>query len=100
MVCDRVQPLALVGRERDACRSLVGEPFFVTLLHRQPDGHERLVGMERVEFSVAMVARQPFGGHKLSGSGAKTGGPGYLEQFSVPVVVTENTQRQGFAPDL
>jgi RHH-type proline utilization regulon transcriptional repressor/proline dehydrogenase/delta 1-pyrroline-5-carboxylate dehydrogenase len=48
----------------------------------------------------AMVARQPFGGHKLSGSGAKTGGPGYLEQFATPVVVTENTQRQGFAPDL
>lgn len=48
----------------------------------------------------AMVARQPFGGHKLSGSGAKAGGPGYLEQFATPVVVTENTQRQGFAPDL
>ena len=48
----------------------------------------------------AMVARQPFGGHRLSGSGAKTGGPGYLEQFATPVVVTENTQRQGFAPDL
>ncbi len=48
----------------------------------------------------AMVARQPFGGHKLSGSGAKTGGPGYLEQFATPVVITENTQRQGFAPDL
>ncbi|MCU1452397.1 MAG: aldehyde dehydrogenase family protein [Acidimicrobiales bacterium] len=48
----------------------------------------------------AMVARQPFGGHRLSGSGAKTGGPGYLTQFANPVVVTENTVRQGFAPDL
>ncbi|MCU1497564.1 MAG: rocA1, partial [Acidimicrobiales bacterium] len=48
----------------------------------------------------AMVARQPFGGHKLSGSGAKAGGPGYLEQFATPVVISENTQRQGFAPDL
>jgi RHH-type proline utilization regulon transcriptional repressor/proline dehydrogenase/delta 1-pyrroline-5-carboxylate dehydrogenase len=48
----------------------------------------------------AMVARQPFGGFKLSGTGAKAGGPGYLSQFTTTVVVTENTQRQGFAPDL
>ena len=30
----------------------------------------------------AMVARQPFGGFKLSGTGAKAGGPGYLAQFT------------------
>ena len=48
----------------------------------------------------AMVARQPFGGHKLSGTGSKAGGPDYLLRFATPVVVTENTQRQGFAPDL
>lgn len=48
----------------------------------------------------AMVARQPFGGHRLSGCGAKAGGPDYLAQFQSVTVVTENTQRQGFAPDL
>jgi RHH-type transcriptional regulator, proline utilization regulon repressor / proline dehydrogenase / delta 1-pyrroline-5-carboxylate dehydrogenase len=48
----------------------------------------------------AMVARQPFGGHRLSGTGAKAGGPDYLAQFQTVTVVTENTQRQGFAPDL
>ena len=48
----------------------------------------------------AMVARQPFGGFKLSGTGVKAGGPGYLAQFTTSVVVSENTQRQGFAPDL
>jgi len=48
----------------------------------------------------AMVGRQPFGGFKLSGSGAKAGGPEYLFQFTDEVVVSENTQRQGFAPDL
>ena len=48
----------------------------------------------------AMVARQPFGGHRLSGCGAKAGGPDYLAQFQSVMVVTENTQRQGFAPDL
>jgi RHH-type transcriptional regulator, proline utilization regulon repressor / proline dehydrogenase / delta 1-pyrroline-5-carboxylate dehydrogenase len=46
----------------------------------------------------AVVARQPFGGYKLSGVGSKAGGPDYLLQFLDPRVVTENIQRQGFAP--
>jgi RHH-type transcriptional regulator, proline utilization regulon repressor / proline dehydrogenase / delta 1-pyrroline-5-carboxylate dehydrogenase len=46
----------------------------------------------------AIVARQPFGGFKLSGVGSKAGGADYLLQFLEPRVVTENIQRQGFAP--
>jgi RHH-type proline utilization regulon transcriptional repressor/proline dehydrogenase/delta 1-pyrroline-5-carboxylate dehydrogenase len=46
----------------------------------------------------AIVARQPFGGFKMSGVGSKAGGPDYLLQFMEPRVVTENIQRQGFAP--
>ncbi|MEO0756163.1 MAG: L-glutamate gamma-semialdehyde dehydrogenase [Cyanobacteria bacterium J06648_16] len=46
----------------------------------------------------AIVSRQPFGGFKLSGVGSKAGGPDYLQQFLEPRVVTENVQRQGFAP--
>ncbi len=46
----------------------------------------------------AIVSRQPFGGFKLSGVGSKAGGPDYLIQFLEPRVVTENIQRQGFAP--
>jgi len=46
----------------------------------------------------AIVARQPFGGSKLSGIGSKAGGPDYLLQFLEPRTVTENIQRQGFAP--
>ena len=46
----------------------------------------------------AIVNRQPFGGFKLSGVGSKAGGPDYLLQFLDPRVVTENIQRQGFAP--
>jgi RHH-type proline utilization regulon transcriptional repressor/proline dehydrogenase/delta 1-pyrroline-5-carboxylate dehydrogenase len=46
----------------------------------------------------AVVGRQPFGGYGLSGVGSKAGGPDYLLQFCDPVVVTENTVRQGFAP--
>ncbi len=46
----------------------------------------------------ALVARQPFGGFKLSGIGSKAGGPDYLKHFLIPINVTENTLRRGFAP--
>ncbi len=48
----------------------------------------------------AVVGRQPFGGHGLSGVGSKAGGPDYLLQFVDPRVVSENTLRQGFAPSV
>jgi RHH-type transcriptional regulator, proline utilization regulon repressor / proline dehydrogenase / delta 1-pyrroline-5-carboxylate dehydrogenase len=48
----------------------------------------------------AMVGRQPFGGFRLSGIGSKAGGPDYLMQFLEPRVVTENTMRRGFAPEV
>ena len=47
----------------------------------------------------ALVDRQPFGGFKLSGIGSKAGGPDYLLQFLIPVSITENTLRRGFAPN-
>jgi len=46
----------------------------------------------------ALVARQPFGGFRMSGIGSKAGGPDYLLQFVIPRTVTENTMRRGFAP--
>jgi len=50
------------------------------------------------EITGAMVQRHPFGGYRMSGIGSKAGGPDYLLQFLVPVNVTENTMRSGFAP--
>lgn len=50
------------------------------------------------EITGAMVQRHPFGGYRMSGIGSKAGGPDYLLQFLVPVSVTENTMRSGFAP--
>jgi RHH-type proline utilization regulon transcriptional repressor/proline dehydrogenase/delta 1-pyrroline-5-carboxylate dehydrogenase len=47
----------------------------------------------------AVVGRQPFGGYGMSGIGSKAGGPDYLHQFLDPRVSTENTLRQGFAPE-
>ena len=46
----------------------------------------------------ALVGRQPFGGHRLSGIGAKAGGEDYLLQFVVVRIVSEQTLRRGFAP--
>jgi RHH-type proline utilization regulon transcriptional repressor/proline dehydrogenase/delta 1-pyrroline-5-carboxylate dehydrogenase len=46
----------------------------------------------------AIVGRQPFGGHKMSGIGSKAGGPDYLLQFVNPRTVTENLVRRGFVP--
>jgi RHH-type proline utilization regulon transcriptional repressor/proline dehydrogenase/delta 1-pyrroline-5-carboxylate dehydrogenase len=49
------------------------------------------------EITGAMVGRQPFGGGRLSGIGAKAGGPDYLHQFVEARVVTENTMRHGLS---
>ena len=75
------------------------------LYSRTPDRIERAyrefeVGNLYINRTItgAIVARQPFGGFKLSGVGSKAGGPDYLLQFLDPRVVTENIQRQGFAP--
>jgi len=48
----------------------------------------------------AVVGRQPFGGARLSGMGAKAGGPDYLIQFMSASVISEQTLRRGFSPDI
>ncbi len=50
------------------------------------------------EITGALVQRHPFGGYRMSGIGSKAGGPDYLLQFLVPINVSENTMRRGFAP--
>jgi RHH-type proline utilization regulon transcriptional repressor/proline dehydrogenase/delta 1-pyrroline-5-carboxylate dehydrogenase len=47
----------------------------------------------------ALVGRQPFGGGRLSGMGAKAGGQDYLPQFMSTSVITEQTLRRGFSPE-
>lgn len=44
----------------------------------------------------ALVSRQPFGGHRCSGVGAKAGGEDYLAQFMITRITSENTLRRGF----
>jgi RHH-type proline utilization regulon transcriptional repressor/proline dehydrogenase/delta 1-pyrroline-5-carboxylate dehydrogenase len=87
-----------------ACEAVERLPFALTggLFARNPDtieavAHRSPVGNLYVNRSItgAMVGRQPFGGNRLSGTGTKAGGPGYLLQFVEPRVVTENTVRHG-----
>jgi RHH-type proline utilization regulon transcriptional repressor/proline dehydrogenase/delta 1-pyrroline-5-carboxylate dehydrogenase len=100
-------PLLAVERVRDveeACDRVDASPYALTggLFARNPDTVDYVaarspVGNLYVNRSItgAMVGRQPFGGNRLSGTGTKAGGPGYLLQFVEPRVVTENTMRHG-----
>ncbi len=100
-------PLLAVERVRDvdeACDRVDASPFALTggLFARNPDTVDHVVDRSPVgnlyvnrAITGAMVARQPFGGNRLSGTGTKAGGPGYLLQFVEPRVVTENTMRHG-----
>jgi RHH-type transcriptional regulator, proline utilization regulon repressor / proline dehydrogenase / delta 1-pyrroline-5-carboxylate dehydrogenase len=100
-------PLLAIERVKDvedACDRVDDSPFALTggLFARNPDTVERVIDRSPVgnlyvnrAITGAMVARQPFGGNRLSGTGTKAGGPGYLLQFVEPRVVTENTMRHG-----
>jgi RHH-type proline utilization regulon transcriptional repressor/proline dehydrogenase/delta 1-pyrroline-5-carboxylate dehydrogenase len=100
-------PLLSVERVRDvdeASDRVDASPFALTggLFCRNPDIVDRVIERSPVgnlyvnrAITGAMVARQPFGGNRLSGTGTKAGGPGYLLQFVEPRVVTENTMRHG-----
>jgi RHH-type proline utilization regulon transcriptional repressor/proline dehydrogenase/delta 1-pyrroline-5-carboxylate dehydrogenase len=92
----------------EACELVDALPFALTggLFSRNPDTVERVVARLPVGnlyvnrgITGAMVARQPFGGNRRSGIGAKAGGPDYLLQFVEPRVVSENTMRQGIPVD-
>jgi RHH-type proline utilization regulon transcriptional repressor/proline dehydrogenase/delta 1-pyrroline-5-carboxylate dehydrogenase len=88
----------------DACDRVDASPFALTggLFCRNPDIVDRVIERSPVGnlyvnryITGAMVGRQPFGGNRLSGTGTKAGGPGYLLHFVEPRVVTENTMRHG-----
>jgi RHH-type transcriptional regulator, proline utilization regulon repressor / proline dehydrogenase / delta 1-pyrroline-5-carboxylate dehydrogenase len=100
-------PVLAVERVRDvaeACDRVDASAYALTggLFARNPDTVDYVVARSPVgnlyvnrNITGAMVGRQPFGGNRLSGTGAKAGGPGYLQQFTDPRVVTENTMRHG-----
>jgi RHH-type proline utilization regulon transcriptional repressor/proline dehydrogenase/delta 1-pyrroline-5-carboxylate dehydrogenase len=88
----------------DACDRVDASPYALTggLFSRNPLTVDYVADRTPVgnlyvnrEITGAMVGRQPFGGNRLSGTGTKAGGPGYLLHFVEPRVVTENTVRHG-----
>ncbi len=100
-------PLLAITRVRDvaqACDLVDQLPYALTggLFARDPTTIRYVRGRTPVGnlyinrgITGAMVARQPFGGNRLSGNGTKAGGPDYLLQFVEPRAVTENTMRHG-----
>ncbi len=93
----------------DAIRIANGTKYALTggIYSRSPETLKKVKRQFRVgnlyvnrKCTGALVDRQPFGGFKLSGIGSKAGGPDYLLQFVIPRVITENTMRRGFAPEL
>jgi RHH-type transcriptional regulator, proline utilization regulon repressor / proline dehydrogenase / delta 1-pyrroline-5-carboxylate dehydrogenase len=103
-------PVLVVFKAKDLTEALAianGTDYALTggVYSRSPANLKRV----RNEFAVgnlylnrpitgALVGRQPFGGFKLSGIGSKAGGPDYLKHFLIPINITENTLRRGFAP--
>jgi RHH-type proline utilization regulon transcriptional repressor/proline dehydrogenase/delta 1-pyrroline-5-carboxylate dehydrogenase len=96
-----VERFASVEAAADAVEA---SPFALTggLFSRSPGTIDYVVGRSPVgnlyvnrHITGAMVGRQPFGGNRRSGIGAKAGGPDYLLQFVEPHVVSENTMRHG-----
>jgi RHH-type proline utilization regulon transcriptional repressor/proline dehydrogenase/delta 1-pyrroline-5-carboxylate dehydrogenase len=99
--------LAVMKADRfaDAIRVANGTDYALTggVYARSPAN----LAMAREQFDVgnlylnraitgALVSRQPFGGHRFSGVGAKAGGEDYLTQFMTARVISENTLRRGF----
>jgi RHH-type proline utilization regulon transcriptional repressor/proline dehydrogenase/delta 1-pyrroline-5-carboxylate dehydrogenase len=80
--------------------ALTGGLYSRTPSHIEQAKNEFEVGNLYINRGItgAIVDRQAFGGFKLSGVGSKAGGRDYLQQFLEPRVITENVQRQGFAP--
>lgn len=99
----------LRARDLDHAVALANDtPFALTagVCTRSPATAERCVRELRAgtvyvnrDTTGAVVGRHPFGGYGLSGVGSKAGGPDYLLQYCDPRASSENTVRQGFAPD-
>lgn len=94
---DLDQALAIANNTRYA---LTGGFYSRSPVHLKRAAAEFCVGNLYLNRGItgALVHRQPFGGHKMSGIGFKTGGRDYLLQFVEVKSITENTLRRGIAP--
>jgi RHH-type proline utilization regulon transcriptional repressor/proline dehydrogenase/delta 1-pyrroline-5-carboxylate dehydrogenase len=105
--------LHVIGYDARGLPALLGElsgrGYGLTLgIHTRLDGFVTMVrqavsaGNVYVNRSMigAVVGVQPFGGHGLSGTGPKAGGPNYVARFAAETVMTENIAAKGGDPSL
>ncbi|MCU7843230.1 MAG: proline dehydrogenase family protein [Candidatus Thiodiazotropha sp. (ex Monitilora ramsayi)] len=80
--------------------ALTGGIYSRSPAHLELAGHALHAGNLYLNRGItgALVNRQPFGGHQMSGIGYKAGGKDYLMQFVEAKCITENTMRRGVAP--
>ena len=100
-------PLLTVERVRDLDEAAdrvreLPQALTAGIFCRQPDRIESLIerlpaGLVYVDRAItgAMVGRQPFGGNRLSGTGARAGGRTYLRHFADEQVISTNVVRHG-----
>ncbi|MFO1023086.1 MAG: aldehyde dehydrogenase family protein [Planctomycetales bacterium] len=79
--------------------ALTGGLYSRSPVHRmQGDGvHGEFVSQSRDHEVLVGTVLWRF---RMSGIGSKAGGPDYLQQFLIPINITENTLRRGFAPEV
>lgn len=96
-----IEPVAGLGEALARVEEL---PYALTggLFSRNPDTVAEVAARSPVgnlyvnrAITGAMVGRQPFGGNRRSGVGAKAGGPDYLLEFVEGRVLSENVVRHG-----
>jgi RHH-type proline utilization regulon transcriptional repressor/proline dehydrogenase/delta 1-pyrroline-5-carboxylate dehydrogenase len=100
-------PVLIVQRARDfdhalelanaGMYALTGGLYSRSPAHIERTRHAFRVGNLYINRRItgSQVDVQPYGGGRLSGDGARLGGPDYLLQFLRPRTISENTLRQG-----
>jgi RHH-type proline utilization regulon transcriptional repressor/proline dehydrogenase/delta 1-pyrroline-5-carboxylate dehydrogenase len=81
----------------DCAYALTGGLYSRSPAHIERVKHEFRVGNLYINRKItgSQVDVQPYGGSKLSGDGARLGGPDYLLQYCRPRTISENTIRHG-----
>ena len=85
VILDRVQPLPLVGRERDTRRQLLSHPLLIPVLDRDADGGQDCARVDRVPNQGDHV-------HQLLAAPAT-----YLVRFDQFISLPQPVQRFGLA---
>jgi RHH-type proline utilization regulon transcriptional repressor/proline dehydrogenase/delta 1-pyrroline-5-carboxylate dehydrogenase len=89
-----------LNQANDSMYALTGGVYSRSPSHIERARWEFKVGNLYINRKItgSQVDVQPYGGSKLSGDGARLGGPDYLLQYCRPRTISENTLRHGLTP--